>query len=130
MRPDLHDQAAAIVARISAAHVDGTIGVTHRPRIQRCFTSTLLAFRVLSWIVFFHVGFDGQAGHACHLRVDHVGRARRVDWALRVDTLTRDAGRGDDRLGARPPLFDRLHGTRIRTGRASSPICRSSPSPC
>ena len=42
----------------------------------------------------------------------------------------RDAGRRDDRFVPRAPLFDRLHGARIRAGRASSPICRCSPSPC
>ena len=41
-----------------------------------------------------------------------------------------DAGGGDGRVVAGASLFHRLHGTKTRTGRASSPICRCSPSPC
>ena len=63
-------------------------------------------------------------------RLDHVGRPRGRLGAAHRHAHRRDAGRGDDRLVARASLFDRLHGTTIRTSRASSPICRSSPSPC
>ena len=75
------------------------------------------------------VGFGSTTSHACCTWID-VGRPRGRLGAPHRHADRGDAGGGDDRVGARAPLFDRLHGTTIRTGRASSPICRCSPSPC
>ena len=74
-------------------------------------TSTFLVIScVLSWFAFFDVGFGGprRARHAVlvhHLRRPAFGMGAAHRFADR-----RDAGRGDDRLVARPHLFDRLHG--------------------
>ena len=74
----------------------------------------LVVSAVLSWIAFFTVGFgDGEPMQRAGAELVHLGHAGRVDWALRIDTLTvGHAGRGHHRLVARPRLFDRLHGAR------------------
>ena len=50
----------------------------------------------------------GRARPAVHL--DHLGRPQGRLGAPHRHADRRDAGGGDDRLGARAPLFDRLHG--------------------
>ena len=50
-------------------------------------TGLLMVSAVLSWIVFFQVGFGGQGYHVRLLRFIHVGNFV-ADWALWVDTMT------------------------------------------
>jgi hypothetical protein len=81
-------------------------------------------------IVFITVGF-GHVDQAARSGRDLRWPVRRSDvsWALRIDTLTGDADR-------RQLVSSLVHSIRsatcmtIRIGRASSPTCRSSPSPC
>ena len=75
-------------------------------------TTLLFIAMVLSWIALWRVGFGHQdardADHAVH-------RVRRSQGRLGDPgrcAHRRHAGRGDDGVGARPPLFDRLHGGR------------------
>ena len=94
-------------------------------------TTTLLAISwVLSCYAFYDVGFAGHDAHVTIFNFITSGDLK-VDWALRIDSLTAVMLVVVTTVsGARSPLLDRLHGRRSRTGRASSPICRSSPSPC
>ncbi|MFO0407162.1 MAG: NADH-quinone oxidoreductase subunit L, partial [Labrys sp. (in: a-proteobacteria)] len=50
-------------------------------------TGLLMVAALLSWIVFFQVGFGGQTQLVPVLEWIHVG-SMQVDWAFRVDTLT------------------------------------------
>ncbi len=50
-------------------------------------TGLLIVSALLSWIVFFQVGFGGEAQTVAVLEWIHVGTMQ-VDWAFRVDTLT------------------------------------------
>ena len=85
---------------------------------------------ILSWIAFVDVGFGHHDARVPLFTWIAVGRSQGRLGAAHRHADRRDAGGGDHGLGARASLFDRLHGTRTRTGRASSPICRCSPSPC
>ena len=49
------------------------------------------------------------------MQLDHLRAISKVDWALRIDTLTAVMlVVVTTRVVARPPLLDRLHGTTIR----------------
>ena len=66
---------------------------------------------VLSWIVFFDVGFGRAARSSPGARqLVHFRRARRRLGAARRYADRGDAGRRDDGVVARASLFDRLHG--------------------
>ena len=84
--------------------------------------TTLFLFiaMVLSWIAFV-TSASGITTRAIVLFTWITSGDLKVDWALARRHADRgDAGRRHHRLGPRASLFDRLHGTRIRTGRASS----------
>jgi NADH:ubiquinone oxidoreductase subunit 5 (subunit L)/multisubunit Na+/H+ antiporter MnhA subunit len=53
-----------------------------------------------------------------------------LDWALRVDTLTAVMLVVVNTVSSPRALYSIGYMPTIRTGRASSPICRCSPSPC
>ena len=100
-------------------------------RTAELITTTLLMISmILSWIAFVQVGF-GHHDTRVPIFTWIASGDLKIDWALRIDTLTAVMLVVVNTVSAlRASLFHRLHGTRTRTGRASSPICRCSPSPC
>ena len=92
-------------------------------------TALLVVAALLSWIAFFRSASarrHARAGRA----LDGVGRPQGRLGIPDRHAHGRDADGGEHSLGARPPLFRSATCTRIPIGRASSPICRFSPSPC
>ena len=65
---------------------------------------------LLSWIAFVRVGFGHEEAREVAAAVHHLRRPQGRLGAAHRHADRRDAGRGHHRLGARPPLFDRLHG--------------------
>ena len=80
---------------------------------------------VLSWIVFWQVGFGHETAHVRDRALGHLGRARRRPGRLRIDTLTAVMLVVVNTVSrARAPLLHRLHARGRQRGRASSPTCR------
>ncbi len=112
--------------------IAGLFGSSIGAKASEYITSGLLVIcAVLSWIAFFTVGFgDGDVFTIPVMRCIDVGSLQ-ADWALQDRHADRGhAGGRHHRVVAGPHLLDRLHARTTRTGRASSPICRCSPSPC
>ena len=96
-------------ARRSRAH--GGEPAAAGSRAAELITTTLLLISmILSWIAFVagRLRPSRRARAAVHL--DHLRRPQGRLGAAHRHADRRDAGGGDDRLGARAPLFDRLHG--------------------
>ena len=78
-------------------------GRTHHHRL-------LFVSMILSWIAFVQVGFGHQDARVPMFDLDRLRRPQGRLGAAHRHADRRDAGGGHHRVGARPPLFDRLHG--------------------
>ena len=123
--------AAIVFLPILGSAIAGLFGRVIGARASELVTTGLLfVSAALSVVAFNDVALEGHKYIIQILPWIHSGDFA-VDWTVRIDTHHGgDAGGGDRRLVAGASLFHRLHGTKTRTGRASSPICRCSPSPC
>jgi NADH-quinone oxidoreductase subunit L len=94
-------------------------------------TSSLLVISAaLSWVAFFSVALGDTAGFTVPvLRFIQSGTLD-VDWGFRIDTLTVVMLVVVTPCRRWSTSIRSATCTTIRTGRASSPICRCSPSPC
>ena len=79
---------AIVFLPLLGAVIAGLFGRLLGPRPSEIVTTAfLLAAMVLSWIAFVLVGFNGQEARIPIAGWMHAGELR-VDWALRIDTLT------------------------------------------
>ena len=81
-----------------------------RARPSSITTGLLFIAMVLSWIAFAQVGFGHHDTRVPLFACIHCGRSPGRLGAARRHADRGDAGGGDDGLGLRPPLLDRLHG--------------------
>jgi NADH-quinone oxidoreductase subunit L len=77
-----------VFAPLVGALFAGLLGPRLEPRVSELVTTSLLMLAaVLSWIVFYQVGFQGQTAKVQVLRWITSGELD-VSWSLRIDTLT------------------------------------------
>ena len=101
---------AIVFLPLIGALIAGLLGRVLGPRPCEIITTAFLgAGAVLSWIVFWQVGFGGETAARPGAALGHVGRARRVLGAAHRHADRRDAGGRQHGLGARAPLLHRLH---------------------
>ena len=92
-------------------------------------TLFLFVSMVLSWMAFYRVGFGHQDSR--EMLVAWIYSADlKVDWGIRVDTLTAVMLVVVTTVSAFVHLIPSATWRKTRTGRASSRICRCSPSRC
>jgi NADH-quinone oxidoreductase subunit L len=126
--------AAQIHTAHAADHDDHGHGPTEPPaegsRAAEVITTAFLFIAmVLSWIAFARVGF-GHIDERVALFPWMVSGDFKVDWALRIDTLTAVMLVVVTTVSALVHLYSIGYMPRIRIGRASSATCRSSPLRC
>ncbi len=147
--PGAEDDITGLAVHGHAPSVHGDAGVIHHShhedgdhdghavepaaagsRTAELITTTLLVVSmILSWIAFVQVGFGHQDAREPVFTWIASGDLK-IEWALRIDTLTVVMLVVVTTISALVHLYSVGYMEETRTGRASSPICRSSPSSC